>query len=152
MAYPEAFRRRYTGLTALKLGAQLKGELMPNNSSHLIISSTQMRLYVLRYLSMMLRNVELQTLFMLGCATQFCHNRYGDVNLSIIMYRLCKRIQHFRSTGVPKRSPRNGPDNIKKWHFSTICNFLYSIQLLQDRFPKMFKSLIFQNVLLKLWA
>ena len=71
-AYPEAFRRRHTGLAALKLGAQLRGELMPNNSSHLIISSTQMRLYVLRYLSMMLRNVELQTLFMLGCATQFC--------------------------------------------------------------------------------
>ena len=33
-----------------KLGAQIKEELMQNNISHLIISSTQMRLHVLGYL------------------------------------------------------------------------------------------------------
>ena len=35
---------------APKLGAQIKGERMQNNNSHLI-SSTQMRLHVLRYLT-----------------------------------------------------------------------------------------------------
>ena len=34
----------------LKLGAQIKGELMQNNISHLIISSTQLRLHVLGHL------------------------------------------------------------------------------------------------------
>ena len=34
-----------------KLGAQIKGELMQSNISHLIISSTQMRLHFLKHLS-----------------------------------------------------------------------------------------------------
>ena len=40
VAYTEALRRRYIGL-----GAQIKGKQMKNNS-HLIISSTQIRLHV----------------------------------------------------------------------------------------------------------
>ena len=33
----------------------------------------------------------------------------AQVCLNITMYRLYKRIQHFRSTGVPKLSPEYGP-------------------------------------------
>ena len=51
---------------APKLGAQIKGELMQNNISHLIISSSQMRQHVLRHLSKTLKNVELKTLCMPG--------------------------------------------------------------------------------------
>ena len=50
VAYPGAFRCRYTGLGA-KLGAQIKEELMQRNIINLIISSTQMRLHVLRHLN-----------------------------------------------------------------------------------------------------
>ena len=45
---------------APKLDAQIKEELMQNNISHLIISSTQMRLHVLGHLSKTLKNVELK--------------------------------------------------------------------------------------------
>ena len=47
---------------------------MQNKISHLIISSTQMRLYVLRRLSKTLKNVELKTFRMPGSATQVCLN------------------------------------------------------------------------------
>ena len=57
-----------------KLGAQLKGELMQNNINHLVISSTRMRLPVLRDLSKTLKNVELKTLCMTGSSTQVCLN------------------------------------------------------------------------------
>ena len=46
---------------------------MQNNINHLI-TSMQMRLHVLRYLSKTLKNVEIKTLCMTGCATQFCLN------------------------------------------------------------------------------
>ena len=72
---------------APKLGAQIKRELMQNNVSHLMISSTQMGQHVLRHLTYV-KNVELKTLCKPGS-----------------VYRLYKRIQHFRCTGVSKRSP-----------------------------------------------
>ena len=50
VVYPEPFRCQYT-IWAPKLGAQIKGELMQNNISHLTISSTQMHLHILRHLS-----------------------------------------------------------------------------------------------------
>ena len=65
-----------TGIPAWapKLGAQIKGELMQNKISLLIISSTQIRQPVLRHLSKTLQNVELKTLCMLGFAAQVCLN------------------------------------------------------------------------------
>ena len=60
-------------LWAPKLGAQTKGELMQINISHLMISSTQMGLHVLRYLTQV-KNVELKTLCMPGSAAQVCLN------------------------------------------------------------------------------
>ena len=47
---------------------------MQNNISHLIISSTSMRLPVLRDLSKTLKDVELRTLCMIGSSTQVCLN------------------------------------------------------------------------------
>ena len=85
-----------------KLGAQVKGELMQNNISHLIISSMQIHLYILRHLTKMLRNIQLKTLCMPGCATRVCFN--------LSQFIICnKQIQHFRSTSVPKLSPGFGP-------------------------------------------
>ena len=75
MAYPEAFvSDAGIPVWAPKLGDQIKGELMQNNISHLIISSTQMRLNVLRHLSKTHKNVELKTLCMPASATQVCLN------------------------------------------------------------------------------
>ena len=47
---------------------------MQNSINHLIISSTQMRLHVLRHLSKTLKKFELKVLRMLGSATQVCLN------------------------------------------------------------------------------
>ena len=47
---------------------------MQNSIYHLIITSTQMHLQVLRHLSKALKNVELKTLCMPGSATQVCLN------------------------------------------------------------------------------
>ena len=44
---------------------------MQNNISYLIISSTQIRLYVLRHLSNTLKNAELKTLCIPASATVF---------------------------------------------------------------------------------
>ena len=59
---------------APKLGSQIKRELMQNNISHLIISSTRICAHVLRHLSKTLKNVALKTLCMPGSATQVCLN------------------------------------------------------------------------------
>ena len=59
VAYPEASRHWYT-----VLGAQIKGELMQNNISHLIISSAQ-------HFS---KTFGLKTLSMPGSPTQVCLN------------------------------------------------------------------------------
>ena len=58
---------------APKPGAQIKWELMQKNISHLMISSTQMRLHVLRHLTLV-KNVKLKTLCMPGSTTQVCLN------------------------------------------------------------------------------
>ena len=50
VAYPEVFRHLPVHWWSPKLGAQIKGELMQNNISHLIISSTQICQHVLRHL------------------------------------------------------------------------------------------------------
>ena len=51
---------------APKLCVQIKGKLMQNNISYLI-SSMQIRVHVVRYLSNTLKNVELKTLCMPVC-------------------------------------------------------------------------------------
>ena len=66
VAYPETFSDTAIMVWEPKLGAQIKGELMQNNISHLIISSTQMHQQVLRHLGKILKNVELKTCVCLG--------------------------------------------------------------------------------------
>ena len=53
---------------------------MQNNISHLTISSTQIRLHVLRHLSKTLKNIDLKTLCMPGSATQVCLNVSQCIN------------------------------------------------------------------------
>ena len=70
---------------------------MQNYISHLIITSTQMRLHVLTQLSKTLKNVELKTLYACVCNSSLFK--------CIIIYCLYKRVQHFRSIGVLKLKP-----------------------------------------------
>ena len=66
---------------------------MENSISYVIISSTQMRLHVLRHLSKTLKNVELKTLCMPGPAAQVCLNVsqcivcINESNISVVPVR-----------------------------------------------------------------
>ena len=76
---------------APKLGAQIKGELMQNYISHLI-SSTQMGLHILRHLKCWIKDL----VYYWVCSSSLFK--------CMTLYRLYKRIQKSRYTGVPKRS------------------------------------------------
>ena len=92
-----------------KLGAQIKGELMQSNS-YLIISSTQVRLHVLKHLSKTLKNGEFDLAHAWVVNSGLCK--------CVTIYRLYQWIQHFRSTGVPKLGPGYGSECTGDWMIS----------------------------------
>ena len=78
---------------APELGAQIKGELMQNNISHLIIFNANASTRSQKFKSNSQKWWITDLVYAWVCNSSLCK--------SITIYRLYKRIQHFRSTGVP---------------------------------------------------
>ena len=109
MAYPESFKCQYTCL-ASELYAQIRGKLMQNSISDLLISSIQMHLHHHRDLSNTHKNVCKPYVNLMHAYV--C---YSNLFKYITMYHLYKEIKPFHSTSVPKETHGYGTDTPKFW-------------------------------------